>query len=124
MFDLDHFKQVNDTYGHIAGDYVLKEVASCVRSRLRPDDVIARYGGEEFAVLLPETDLKGAHAIAEELRKIIAERVFEFEGERIPVTVSIGCTQLRGEDDAIKLVKAADVKLYEAKRGGRNRVCT
>lgn len=124
MFDLDHFKQVNDTYGHIAGDFVLKEVAGVVRSRLRPDDVIARYGGEEFAVLLPETDLKGAHAIAEELRKLIAEKVFEFEGERIPVTISIGCTQLRGEDDAIKLVKAADVKLYEAKRGGRNRVCT
>jgi two-component system cell cycle response regulator len=124
MFDLDHFKQVNDTYGHIAGDYVLKEVAGVVRSRLRPDDVIARYGGEEFAVLLPETDLKGAAAIAEELRKLIAEKVFEFEGERIPVTISIGCTQLRGEDDAIKLVKAADVKLYEAKRGGRNRVCT
>ena len=124
MFDLDHFKQVNDTYGHIAGDYVLKEVASVVKSRLRPDDVIARYGGEEFAVLLPETDLKGAHAIAEELRKLIAEKVLEFEGERIPVTVSVGCTQLRGEDDAMKLIKAADVKLYEAKRGGRNRVCT
>jgi two-component system cell cycle response regulator len=124
MFDLDHFKQVNDTYGHIAGDYVLKEVASVVKSRLRPDDVIARYGGEEFAVLLPETDLKGATAIAEELRKLIAEKVLEFEGERIPVTVSVGCTQLRGEDDAMKLIKAADVKLYEAKRGGRNRVCT
>ncbi len=124
MFDLDHFKQVNDTYGHIAGDYVLKEVAGAVRSRLRPDDVIARYGGEEFAILLPETDLKGSGIIAEELRKLIAERVFEFEGERIPVTISIGCTQLRGEDDPIKLVKAADVKLYEAKRSGRNRVCT
>jgi diguanylate cyclase (GGDEF)-like protein len=124
MFDLDHFKQVNDTYGHIAGDYVLKEVATLVRSRLRPDDVIARYGGEEFAVALPETELKGAAVIAEELRRLIAEHVFEFEGERIPVTVSIGCTQLRGEDDAVKLVKAADTKLYEAKRGGRNRVCT
>jgi two-component system cell cycle response regulator len=124
MFDLDHFKQVNDTYGHIAGDYVLKEVAGAVRSRLRPDDVIARYGGEEFAVLLPETELKGAGIIAEELRKLVGERVFEFEGERIPVTISIGCTQLRGEDDPIKLVKAADVKLYEAKRSGRNRVCT
>lgn len=124
MFDLDHFKQVNDTYGHIAGDYVLKEVAGVVRSRLRPDDVIARYGGEEFAVLLPETDLKGAQVIAEELRKLVADRVFEFEGESIPVTISIGCTQLRGEDDAMKLIKAADVKLYEAKRGGRNRVCT
>ncbi len=123
MFDLDHFKGVNDTYGHIAGDYVLKEAAGVVRSRLRPDDVIARYGGEEFAVLLPETELQGAAIIAEELRKLIAEHSFEFEGERIPVTISIGCTQLRADDDPIKLTKAADTKLYEAKRSGRNRVC-
>jgi len=124
MFDLDHFKQVNDTYGHIAGDYVLKEAANVVRVRLRPDDVIARYGGEEFAVVLPETDLKGAVVIAEELRKRLAEHEFMFEAERISVTVSIGCTQLRGEEDAVKLLQAADVKLYEAKRGGRNRVCS
>ena len=125
MFDLDHFKQVNDNFGHIAGDYVLKEVASAVRSRLRPDDIIARYGGEEFALLLPETELQGARAIAEELRRLIAERVFDFEGERIPVTISVGCTQLHREDesDPLKLIKAADNKLYEAKRAGRNRVC-
>ena len=125
MFDLDHFKQVNDNFGHIAGDYVLKEVASAVRSRLRPDDIIARYGGEEFALLLPETDLPGARVIAEELRKIIAERVFDFEGERIPVTISVGCTQLKSDDesDPLRLIKSADNKLYEAKRTGRNKVC-
>ncbi|MEY4511235.1 MAG: hypothetical protein RLZZ450_3357 [Pseudomonadota bacterium] len=125
MFDLDHFKNVNDTFGHIAGDYVLKEVAGAVRIRLRPDDIIARYGGEEFAVLLPETDLMGAGVIAEELRKLVAERVFDFEGERIPVTISIGCTQLKADDesDPLKLIKSADDKLYQAKRSGRNRVC-
>ncbi|MET0341695.1 MAG: GGDEF domain-containing protein [Polyangiales bacterium] len=125
MFDLDHFKQVNDNFGHIAGDYVLKEVASSVRSRLRPDDIIARYGGEEFALLLPETELAGAKVIAEELRKIIAERVFDFEGERIPVTISMGCTQLKADDesDPLRLIKSADTKLYEAKRTGRNKVC-
>ncbi len=125
MFDLDHFKHVNDTFGHIAGDYVLKEVAGAVRTRLRPDDLIARYGGEEFAVLLPETELQGARVIAEELRRLVADRVFDFEGERIPVTISIGCTQLEASDEAdpLKLIKAADSKLYEAKRSGRNRVC-
>jgi diguanylate cyclase (GGDEF)-like protein len=76
-------------------------------------------------VLLPETDLQGAGVIAEELRRLVDERVFDFEGERIPVTISIGCTQLTANDEAdpLKLIKAADTKLYEAKRSGRNRVC-
>lgn len=123
MFDIDHFKNVNDTFGHLAGDYVLKEVATLVKSRLRPDDVFGRYGGEEFCALLPETPLVGAGAIADDLRKRVAERKFVFENENIPLTVSIGCGELTPEMDASGLIKAADEKLYEAKRTGRNKIC-
>ncbi len=123
MFDIDHFKSINDNYGHLAGDYVLKELATLVKGRLRPDDVLGRYGGEEFCAALPETNLVGAASIAEDLRHRIEERRFVFEGEVIPVTVSLGCSELDGEMDVLQLVKAADEKLYEAKRGGRNRVC-
>jgi len=124
MFDIDHFKNINDTYGHIAGDYVLKEVAAVAKSRLRPDDILARYGGEEFAVVLPETELMGGVAIAEQLRQLIKEHTFEFEGERIPVSASIGAAQLAPGHDAMNLIKSADVKLYDAKRSGRDRVCS
>lgn len=123
MFDIDHFKSINDNYGHLAGDYVLKELATLVKGRLRPDDVLGRYGGEEFCAALPETNLVGAASIAEDLRRRIEERRFVFEGEVIPVTVSLGCSELDGEMDVLQLVKAADEKLYEAKRSGRNRVC-
>ncbi|MDQ3035246.1 MAG: GGDEF domain-containing protein [Myxococcota bacterium] len=123
MFDIDHFKKINDTYGHLAGDYVLKEIATLVKSRLRPDDIFARYGGEEFCALLPETPVAGAGAIAEDLRRRIAERRFVFETEAIPVTVSLGAAELGSEMDVTGFLKAADEKLYEAKRGGRNRVC-
>lgn len=123
MFDIDHFKRINDTYGHLAGDYVLKELATLVKSRLRPDDVVGRYGGEEFCALLPETPVAGAAAIAEDLRRRVQERRFVFEGEHIPITVSLGCAELSGEMDVLSLLKAADERLYEAKRGGRNRVC-
>lgn len=123
MFDIDHFKKINDTFGHLAGDYVLKELATLVKKRLRPDDVVGRYGGEEFALLLPETDLHGGLHIAEELRKRIAEHHFEFENERITVTVSIGVAQLGPDDDVVGFIKAADDRLYRAKRDGRNKVC-
>jgi diguanylate cyclase (GGDEF)-like protein len=123
MFDIDHFKSINDNYGHLAGDYVLKELATVVKGRLRPDDVVGRYGGEEFCALLPETSVVGAASIAEDLRRRVQERRFVFEGETIPVTVSLGCAELVGEMDVLSLLKAADERLYEAKRGGRNRVC-
>ncbi len=123
MFDIDHFKSINDNFGHLAGDYVLKELATLVKGRLRPDDILGRYGGEEFCAALPETNLPGAVSIAEDLRKRIEERRFVFEGEVIPVTVSLGCSELDGEMDVLQPIKAADEKLYEAKRGGRKKVC-
>jgi two-component system cell cycle response regulator len=123
MFDIDHFKSINDNYGHLAGDYVLKELATLVKSRLRPDDIVGRYGGEEFCALLPETSLPGAAAIAEDLRRRVQERAFVFEGETIPVTVSLGCSELSVDTDVLTLIKTADERLYDAKRGGRNKVC-
>jgi diguanylate cyclase (GGDEF)-like protein len=123
MFDIDHFKGINDNYGHLAGDYVLKELANLVKSRLRPDDILGRYGGEEFCAVLPETPLAGSASIAEDLRRRVEERGFIFEGETIPVTISLGAAELGGEMDVLGLIKAADEKLYDAKRGGRNRVC-
>ena len=94
-----------------------------MKNRLRPDDVLGRYGGEEFLAALPETPIAGAASIAEDLRRRVEERRFLFEGEAIPVTVSLGCAELDGVMDVVGLVKAADEKLYEAKRSGRNRVC-
>ncbi len=124
MFDIDFFKRVNDQYGHLAGDYVLRELARVVQSRIRRDEVFARYGGEEFVIALPETPLEGAASLAQNLRARVAEHTFIFQGESIPVTVSIGAAVLSPEDKtATDLVQRADEKLYEAKRGGRNRVC-
>lgn len=122
MCDIDHFKTVNDEYGHLAGDHVLKEVAQLAKRRLRPDDVIARYGGEELALILPETDLSGAIQIAEELREMIATTGFVFEDEDIDITISCGVAELETSWGSYDFVKAADERLYEAKRAGRNRV--
>ncbi|MGB3051670.1 MAG: GGDEF domain-containing protein [Polyangiales bacterium] len=121
--DIDHFKLVNDEFGHLAGDYVLKEVAQLAKSRIRPDDVIARYGGEEIAIILPETDLAGGVRIADQLRKMIADETFVFEDEYIDVTISCGVAQLQPSWRAYDFVRAADMQLYEAKRSGRNCVC-
>jgi diguanylate cyclase (GGDEF)-like protein len=121
--DIDHFKRVNDEFGHLAGDHVLKEVAQLAKSRIRPDDVIARYGGEELAVILPETNLAGGVRIADELRKMIATETFIFEDEDIDITISCGVAQLDPKWRSYDFVRAADEQLYKAKRAGRNRVC-
>ena len=123
MLDIDHFTKINDVHGHLAGDYVLKEVARLIQQRIRRDEVLARYGGEEFAIILPETTLEGACALAEGLREKIEESRFVFQGETIRVTISIGAAILVEEHRAsLDLIKKADEKLYEAKRAGRNRV--
>jgi len=123
MIDVDYFKKVNDDFGHLAGDFLLKEFASRLLSRLRPDDILARYGGEEFVIVLPETSLEDAVSMAEELRHLIAAEPFCFEGQDINSTISAGVVELERRWDGFAFVKAADEKLYEAKNSGRNKIC-
>lgn len=123
MFDIDFFKRINDHYGHLAGDHVLRELADIVRARIRRDEVFARYGGEEFVIILPETTLEGAVALADSIRIMTEEHHFSFQSERIPVSISVGCALAQEESSATELIQIADDKLYEAKRTGRNRVC-
>ena len=123
MLDIDHFKKINDVHGHLAGDYVLKEVARLIQQRIRRDEVLARYGGEEFAIILPETTLEGAHALADGLCEKIEQSRFVFQSEVIRVTISVGAAILiEDHRTSLDLIKKADEKLYEAKRAGRNRV--
>jgi diguanylate cyclase (GGDEF)-like protein len=125
LCDIDHFKAVNDTYGHPVGDLVLKGVARTLAKEARATDLVARYGGEEFAVVMPETDAAGALVIAERIRERVARLALETEQGRLGVTMSLGVATFP-EDGAKKgaLVERADACLYQAKRGGRNRtVC-
>ncbi|MBZ0117506.1 MAG: GGDEF domain-containing protein [Sandaracinaceae bacterium] len=124
LFDIDHFKKINDTYGHLAGDSVLRQLGALVRTRVRRDDVPARTGGEEFAVIVPEVSHEGAIHLAEKLRASVEAATFRFEGTQIPVTISVGVAEWTPEvTDPQDLVKLADERLYDAKRTGRNRVC-
>jgi two-component system, cell cycle response regulator len=124
VLDIDHFKLVNDTHGHDAGDEVLREFALRVRKAIRGIDLACRYGGEEFVVVMPETDLAAATAVAERLRRRIASEPFPIQrgAQGIDVTISIGIAVLGGNDDAASVIKRADQALYRAKRNGRNRV--
>ena len=123
MFDIDHFKAINDTHGHLTGDFVLKEMLRRLLQRVRKEELMARYGGEEFASVLPETDNEGAMHVAEEFRAIVANEPFEYEGDTITVTISIGVATLHGENvDPAQFIKRADENLYQAKHDGRNRV--
>ena len=124
MFDVDHFKKVNDTHGHLAGDAVLKDLATRIRPRIRREDLFARYGGEEFACVLPSTGIEGGIVFADHLRLIIAERPTMFDNLSISFTISLGVTTMHRENgiDSAALIKRADENLYAAKRGGRNRV--
>lgn len=123
MFDIDRFKSVNDNFGHLAGDHVLKHLAAVVKTRIRREDVLARYGGEEFAIILPEIEHAQAVAFAEKIRKLVEDAKFTFEEAAIPVTVSVGVASLgSGIEDPLEFVKRADALLIAAKQAGRNQV--
>ena len=124
MVDVDHFKKVNDEYGHLAGDHVLQHVVDLLRERLRSQDLVGRFGGEEFMVLLPQTDAMGAHELAQSLCEHIAQSSCTWGERTIPVTVSIGVFAGHVSHDARwdMLVDAADHAMYQAKQAGRNRV--
>lgn len=124
IFDLDFFKKVNDTYGHIAGDYILKESCRVIKENVvRSDDVIGRFGGEEFMIIMPDSPLRVAAGVAERIRKTLETHPFEFSGQKIPVTASLGVatwreTYTKAED----FIEAVDKLLYVSKQAGRNRV--
>lgn len=123
MLDLDHFKRVNDTKGHLAGDHVLKGVAHRLKESVRPYDVIGRYGGEEFVVLLPDTNFEQSLVVAERIRISMSCSPFGFEGDQIPITVSLGVSCSNENDHGLNdLLKRADEGLYKAKAAGRDRV--
>ncbi len=123
LFDLDHFKRINDGLGHLTGDYVLREMARIVDSRVRRDELFARYGGEEFCLVLPETTREGAIGYAEIVRKVVEGHRFIFDGATIPVTISLGVAVFTPEmTRPVDIIRAADAALYRAKNNGRNRV--
>ena len=124
MFDIDHFKKINDAHGHQAGDYILRKLAETVKANVRLADVVARYGGEEFVVCLPETTVEKAKFSGERIRKAVEQTKFIYEGKTIPVTISVGITsfKLTPEKTAAQFIKDADTALYRSKEGGRNRV--
>ncbi|WP_448722591.1 diguanylate cyclase [Pseudomonas farris] len=122
MLDLDHFKRINDNYGHLAGDKVLKIIASVLRKRLRGTDFIARFGGEEFVLLMPATLPMAGAKLLETLRASIEACPFHFKGERVTITISMGLTAFRPGEHSDLVIKRADQALYRAKNNGRNRI--
>jgi diguanylate cyclase (GGDEF)-like protein/PAS domain S-box-containing protein len=125
MGDIDHFKKINDKYGHPAGDYVIKTVGQILTKSFRKTDIICRYGGEEFLIILPASDLPGAKIAAEKARAAIENTKFEFGGTIIPVTMSLGVAQLQvGQESSKETIARADAALYHSKQHGRNQVST
>jgi len=124
LFDVDHFKLINDDLGHLGGDFALRELAGRIKGNIRKEELFARYGGEEFVIILPETGPEHAIELGERLRLLIASEPFRYEGRPFQVTISLGVAAISGEANFTprELIALADEKLYEAKRQGRNRV--
>lgn len=122
ILDVDHFKRINDTLGHSAGDAVLKTLVTCISETMRNSDMIFRYGGEEFALLLSGTDMDGARQVGERLRTAVAAYPFVYNRKELDLTVSIGVANLGRRDSARRLFNKADAALYQAKKAGRNQV--
>jgi len=123
IVDIDHFKSINDTYGHDVGDEVIKGLSNTIREYTRYHDIAARIGGEEFAVVAPNVDMDNLDKLANRLRLAVSDLVFNVENVRLRITVSIGIAIWDGEEKGSALYKRADTNLYNAKRSGRNRVC-
>jgi diguanylate cyclase (GGDEF)-like protein len=123
MLDIDHFKQINDSFGHAAGDAVLRQLADILKRTSRAEDMVFRYGGEEFAAILTNTNLRVAMQVGERIRALVEKAVFLWEEQKISVTLSVGVAITTGrEADSLALIQAADSALYKAKEGGRNRI--
>jgi diguanylate cyclase (GGDEF)-like protein len=123
MLDIDHFKRVNDVHGHLAGDEVLRVIAARISEAVRMSDVFARYGGEEFGLILPQTEMPGALAVAEKLRELVAVAPVPYKDARLDITISCGVAQAAAEHATYEeLIRLADAALYRAKQAGRNRV--
>jgi len=124
MLDMDHFKKINDTYGHPVGDTVLSEIGKILKESKRHNDQACRYGGEEFAVILPHTNRESAFTVCEGIRKAVAGHVFKYESNQFSVTVSVGIASGNDSKSSKDLLAHADQALYQAKKTGRNKVCT
>ncbi|MEC8051095.1 MAG: GGDEF domain-containing protein [Myxococcota bacterium] len=122
ILDADHFKKVNDTHGHIVGDFVLKKLATLFQQNIRREELLGRYGGEEFVVVMPEVDSSGAFQLAEKLRKTVEGTVFKSGEAELPVTISVGVATLGAEESVKAFLDTADQALYKSKEDGRNRV--
>ena len=126
MIDIDRFKSINDQFGHLGGDFTLRELAVRIKGNVRKEELLARYGGEEFAAVLPETPMEGALIVADRILKVVNQTPFVFEDKTFTVTVSAGVVTTQGEANmtATDLIRRADEKLYQAKKEGRDRFCS
>lgn len=122
MLDIDNFKSINDTYGHLIGDRVLNHVSTQIKNSLRGSDIVSRYGGEEFLIILPDTDEIRALMALERVRESIENKKIRVGNEKLDVTVSIGVTEVGHDEDALEAIARADMALYQAKKTGKNKV--